>query len=135
MKKIVIFTDGASRGNPGPAAIGAVLRDTEGRILTQISQVIGKTTNNQVEYRAILVTLEKALELGATYVELNSDSELVVRQINGRYRVKNAALKLLHQRVKQQLGRLEGFTVNYVPRQRNTEADKLANAALDNNKY
>lgn len=131
MKKIVIFTDGASRGNPGPAAIGVVLRDTEGKIVTQISQCIGRTTNNQVEYRAIIVALEKALELGATHVELNSDSELVVRQIDGRYRVKNAALKPLHQRVKRLLGRLEGFTVNYIPRQRNTEADKLANMALD----
>lgn len=131
MKKIVIFTDGASRGNPGPAAIGVVLRDTEGKIVTQISQCIGRTTNNQVEYRAIIVALEKALELGATHVELNSDSELVVRQIDGRYRVKNATLKPLHQHVKRLLGRLEGFTVNYIPRQRNTEADKLANMALD----
>ena len=130
MKKIVIFTDGASRGNPGPAAIGAVLRDTEGRILTRISQCIGKTTNNQAEYRAIIAALEKTLELGATHVELNSDSELAVRQINGRYRVKNAALKPLHQRVKQLLGKLEGFTVSYVPRQRNTEADKLTKKAL-----
>jgi len=131
VKKIEIFTDGASRGNPGPAAIGAVLGDTEGRILGRISQCIGKTTNNQAEYRAIIAALEKALELGATHVELNSDSELAVRQINGRYRVKNAALKPLHQRVKQLLGKLESFTVSYVPRQRNTEADKLTNTALD----
>ena len=131
MKKIVIFTDGASRGNPGPAAIGAVLRDTEDRILTRISQCIGKTTNNQAEYRAIIAALEKALKLGATHIELNSDSELAVRQINSRYRVKNTALKPLHQRVKQLLGRLEGFTVSHVPRRRNTEADKLTNAALD----
>lgn len=131
MKKIVIFTDGASRGNPGPAAIGVVLRDTEGKIVTQISQCIGRTTNNQVEYRAIIVALEKALELGATHVELNSDSELVVRQIDGRYRVKNATLKPLHQHVKRLLGKLEGFSVSYIPRQRNTEADKLANMALD----
>ncbi len=131
MKKIVIFTDGASRGNPGPAAIGVVLRDTEGKIVTQISQCIGRTTNNQVEYRAIIVALEKALELGATHVELNSDSELVVRQIDGRYRVKNATLKPLHQHVKRLLGRLECFTVNYIPRQRNTESDKLSNMALD----
>ena len=131
MKKIVIFTDGASRGNPGPSAIGAVLRDTEGKPVAQISQFIGKTTNNQAEYRAIIAALEKALKLGATHVELNSDSELAVRQINGQYRVKNAALKPLHQRVKQLLSRLESFTVSYVPRQRNTEADKLTNVALD----
>ncbi len=131
MKKIVIFTDGASRGNPGPAAIGVVFRDTDGKIFAQISQCIGITTNNQAEYRAILAALEKALELGATHVELNSDSELVVRQIDGRYRVKNATLKPLHQHVKRLLGKLEGFSVSYIPRQRNTEADKLANMALD----
>jgi len=131
VKKIVIFTDGASRGNPGPAAIGAVLRDEQSKPVALISRCIGKTTNNQAEYRAIIAALEKALELGATHVELNSDSELAVRQINGIYRVKNAALKPLHQRVKQLLDKLESFAVSYVPRQRNTEADKLTNTALD----
>ncbi|MFC1911966.1 ribonuclease HI family protein [Chloroflexota bacterium] len=131
MKKIIIFTDGASRGNPGPSAIGAVLRDEQNKPVARISQCIGIATNNQAEYRAIIAALEEALKLGATYAELNSDSELAVRQINGRYRVKNAALKPLHQRVKQLSSRLEGFTVNYVPRRRNTAADKLTNMALD----
>ncbi len=131
MKKIVIFTDGASRGNPGPAAIGAVLRDTEGKIITQISQCIGRTTNNQAEYRAIIVALEKALELGATHVELNSDSELVVRQINGIYRVKNDELKPVHRQVKQLQSRLQDFTITHIPRNRNKEADKLTKKALN----
>ena len=130
-KKAIIFTDGAAEPNPGPAAIGATIRDEKGRLITSISQSIGRATNNQAEYRAVIAALEKAIELGVKHVEVNSDSELVVRQINGRYRVKNAALKPLHRQVKQLQGLLRGFTITHIPRERNTEADKLTNAALD----
>ncbi len=96
-----------------------------------LSRRIGTATNNQAEYRAIIAALEEAIKLGATHIELRSDSELVTRQINGRYRVKNAALKPLYQRVKQLQDLLEGFTITSIPRWQNTEADKLTNTALD----
>lgn len=131
IERVIIFTDGASQGNPGPAAIGAVIKDEQGRIITSISQGIGLTTNNQAEYRAIIAALENAVSLGANQVEIRSDSELVVRQINGSYRVKNAALKPLYQQVKHLQSQLAGFTITHIPRQQNTEADSLANLALE----
>ena len=130
MKRVVIYADGASRGNPGPAAIGAVIKDERGRLIASISQRIGKATNNQAEYRAIITALEEADRLGARQVDIKMDSELVVKQINGEYRVKKATLKPLYQQVKQLLGLLEGFTITHIPRQQNTEADNLANKAL-----
>ena len=99
--------------------------------MARISQRIGTTTNNQAEYRAIIAALEKAIELGATHVVINSDSELVVRQLNGRYRVKNAHLKPLYQKIKQLQSSLEEFTITHIPREQNKEADRLANKALD----
>ena len=130
VKRVLIRADGASRGNPGPAAIGATIKDEQGRLITSISRSIGTTTNNQAEYRAIIAALEEAIRLGAKEADISLDSQLVVSQINGKYRVKKAALKPLHQQVKQLLSLLEGFTVTHVPRQQNTEADRLANKAL-----
>jgi len=127
---VVIFTDGTAEPNPGPAAIGAIIKDEQGKLITAISQGIGQATNNQAEYRAIIAALENAIRLGADQVDIHSDSELVVRQINGRYRVKNAALKPLYQRVKQLQSQLKGFTITHIPRQQNIEADSLANMAL-----
>jgi len=130
MKRVIIFADGASQGNPGLAAIGAIIKDEQGRVITSISQGIGRATNNQAEYRAIIAALENAVSLGASQVDMRSDSELVVRQINGGYRVKNASLKPLYQKVKQLQSQLTGFTITHIPRQQNTEADSLANMAL-----
>ena len=130
VKRVVIHSDGASQGNPGLAAIGATIKDEQGKLIARISQRIGRTTNNQAEYRAIIAALEEAARLGARQVELNSDSELVVRQIKGEYRVRKATLKPLYQQVKQLQSCLESFTINYIPRQQNTEADRLANKAL-----
>lgn len=130
-KSIIIWVDGAARGNPGPAAIGAVIKDEQGATLARISQRIGKTTNNQAEYQALIAALEKAVQLGARRVSVYSDSELVVRQITGRYRVKKAELKPLFQEVTQLQSRLEGFSISHIPRCQNTEADRLANEALD----
>ena len=130
-KKAVIWVDGASRDNPGPAAIGAVIKDERGRLHARISQRIGTTTNNQAEYRAVIAALEKAISLGARQVTLYSDSDLVVKQINGSYRVRKAELKPLYQQVKQLQALLESFTVINIPRWQNAEADNLANAALD----
>ena len=128
--KAIINADGASRGNPGPAAIGAILKDEQGKLIAQISQSIGRTTNNQAEYRAVIAALEEALKLGVKQIELNADSELLVKQLNGKYRVKNAALKPLYQRVKQLQSSLESLTISHVPREQNREADLLANMAL-----
>ena len=130
MKKAVIYADGASRGNPGPAAIGVTIKDKRGKLITLISQRIGRATNNQAEYRAIIAALEEATGLGAKQVDIHSDSELVVRQINGRYRVKNADLKPLYQKVKQLQNRLTVFSISHVPREQNKEANRLANMAL-----
>jgi len=129
--KVTIYTDGAARGNPGPAAIGATIKDETGNLITSVSRRIGITTNNQAEYRAIIAALEKAISLGAKHVVLKSDSELAVKQINGRYKIKNSALRPLYQEVVKLTGSLESVTVSHVPRARNAEADALANKALD----
>ena len=130
MKRVVICTDGAAEPNPGPAAIGATIKDEQGRLITSISQPIGNATNNQAEYRAVIAALEHAIRLGADQVDMRSDSELVVRQINRRYRVKNTALKPLYQQVKQLQSQLKSFTITHIPRQENKEADTLTNLAL-----
>jgi len=130
VNRVIICTDGASQGNPGPAAIGATIKDEQGKLVGRISQRIGRATNNQAEYRAIIAALEEATRLGAKQVKISSDSQLVVRQINGEYRVKKAALKPLYQQVKKLLSSLDSFTITYIPRQQNQEADKLANMAL-----
>jgi ribonuclease HI len=131
IEKAILYTDGASRGNPGPAAIGAVIKDGQGRVLGKISRRIGRTTNNQAEYQAVIAALEEAIRLGVAGVVIKSDSELVVKQINGRYRVKNPALKPLHQRVRELQSLFQSFAIASIPRRQNIEADRLSNAALD----
>ena len=131
VKRVIIYTDGASRGNPGRAAIGATLKDEQGRLIASISRKIGRATNNQAEYTAVIAALEMAVGLAAEEVELNSDSQLVVRQIKGQYRVKKTTLKPLYYQVKQLQSLLHTFTINYIPREKNKEADNLANVALD----
>ncbi len=132
ISRVIICTDGAARGNPGPAAIGATLKDEQGTLVATISRRIGTTTNNQAEYRAVITALEKAVKLGIKDVELRADSELVIKQINGRYKVKNTALRPLYQEVVKLIGSLDSFKASYIPRERNAEADALANKALDN---
>jgi len=130
-KTIIIHTDGAARGNPGPAAIGVTLHDQTGKFLAKISERIGVATNNVAEYKAVIAGLEKAINLGAKVVQLVSDSELVVRQINGRYKVKNAGIIPLYNEVVKLVGKLEKFTARNVRRGQNAAADGLANEALD----
>jgi ribonuclease HI len=130
-QKIIINVDGASRGNPGPAAIGAIIKDEAGNVLGRISRALGVTTNNQAEYLAIIAALEKAAGMGAKQVTVKSDSKLVVEQVNGRYKIKNTGLRPLYQRVVQLAGSIEKFSIVYVPREQNAEADALANRALD----
>ena len=128
--KAIINIDGASHGNPGPAAIGVVIRDEQKNVIATISQAIGKATNNQAEYRAIIAALERAGRLGLNEVEIRSDSELLVRQITGRYRVRNAGLIPLYEKAKQLQSRMKTFTIRHVPREENGEADFLAGKAL-----
>jgi ribonuclease HI len=129
-KRVVICTDGASLGNPGPAAVGAIVEDEQGRLIARISQSIGLATNNQAEYLAIITALEEAFKLGAEEADVRSDSQLIVRQIRGEYRVKNASLKPLYKRIKRLQGVFKGFTITHIPGQRNNEAHKLAHLAL-----
>ncbi len=127
----LVFTDGASRGNPGPAAIGAVIYDEDGREVHTVSRRIGRATNNEAEYQAAIAGLEAALALGARQVELRMDSELVVRQLSYRYKVRNPRLKPFFGRVVELRGRFEGFQATAIRREQNKRADQLANQALD----
>ena len=130
--RLVIYTDGAARGNPGPAGAGAVLREaSSGNLVAEIARFLGIRTNNYAEWTAVELALAEALRLGATQVYLRMDSELVARQISGRYRVKHADLKPIHARVMAMLARLESYTVGHVPRELNTEADRMSNIAID----
>lgn len=131
VESVVIRSDGASRGNPGPAGIGATIKDEKGNTVARISRRIGVTTNNQAEYQALLAALEEAISLGAKKADIRLDSELLVQQLNGRYRVKNAGLKPLFQEAQRLIGRLESVGIRHVPREQNAEADRLANQALD----
>ena len=128
--KLIINTDGLSKGNPGTAAIGATIKDERGKMLATISQRIGITTNNVAEYKALIVALRMAIKLKATQVEIRADSELMIRQLKGRYKVKSEGLKPLYIEVTQLLVKFEGVTLKYIPRELNTEADKLANDAV-----
>ncbi len=127
----VIHCDGGSRGNPGPAAYGAIIEDTKGRRVATLSQFLGNKTNNAAEYQGLLASLRKAAELGIKKVNVRMDSELIVRQLNGRYRVKNANLKPLYAECMDVLRRFDTWTVDHVRREKNVEADRLVNEALD----
>ena len=130
MTRLKVNVDGGARGNPGPAAIGVVIRSGE-EVVGELSERIGEATNNVAEYRALLAGIAKASELGATELELVGDSELVVRQVRGEYKVKNAGIKPLHAEVLAALAGLEAWTIEHVRREENAEADALVNQALD----
>ena len=131
MEKLVVNVDGGARGNPGPAAIGAVVRGSDGEVLEERGERIGKATNNVAEYRALLLGIERAAALGASELELVGDSELIVRQVKGEYKVKDANLRELHSRVKRALGDFERWSIRHVGRAENAEADRLVNQVLD----
>jgi ribonuclease HI len=128
---VVVHVDGGSRGNPGPAAAAAVLTDPDGRLLDEASESLGRATNNVAEYRGVLLGLALARKAGATEVEVVGDSELIVKQINGAYKVKHADMRPLYLEAKKALGGFEKWTVRNVPRAQNKRADALVNAALD----
>ena len=129
--EVFIQTDGASRGNPGESGAGAVICDSRGRTLKELKQYLGMATNNVAEYRAAILALEKALELGAKRVTLSLDSDLVVRQLRGEYRVREPHLRALHQKAQEVLNRFSQYSILYIPREENRRADQLANEAID----
>jgi ribonuclease HI len=123
--------DGASRGNPGPASYAVILRNPAGRIILELGKKMGRETNNVAEYYALLAALDYAVSQGIRALRIRSDSELLVRQMKGHYRVKSADLKPLHERASKLARQLEYFAIEHVPREMNRDADALANAALD----
>ena len=129
--KVVVNVDGGARGNPGPAAVAAVATSPEGDLLGERNAYIGEATNNVAEYRALLLGLELARDLGAGEVEVVNDSELVARQIGGEYKVKHAGLKPLYEDAMRALRGFDGWAVRSVRREQNTRADELVNEALD----
>jgi ribonuclease HI len=126
-----LMVDGAARGNPGPAGCGAVVLDETGAVLKELSRSLGIATNNVAEYQGLLLGLEAVLELGGKRLCVQSDSELLVRQLNGIYRVKNRKLKVLHDKALGLLRRLEAYRITHVPRKQNRRADQLANQGID----
>jgi ribonuclease HI len=131
-RRLLIYTDGAARGNPGPAGLGAILRDARtGAVLAELARFLGIRTNNYAEWTAVEDALREALRLGASHVDLRMDSELVARQISGRYRVRHPDLKPIYASVMAMLAELNGYTVGHVPRELNKDADRLSNVAID----
>jgi ribonuclease HI len=128
---LVAYTDGGARGNPGPAAYGVVIQDKTGREVATLSDYLGHQTNNFAEYQALIAALEYAIQHGEKALKVVSDSELLVRQINGIYKVKNPTLRDLHARAQQLIRQLEWFSITHVLRSKNQKADRLANAAMD----
>src|SRR5258707_12067740 len=128
---LIAHSDGGARGNPGPAGYGVVIQDETGRKVAALSQYLGHQTNNFAEYQGLIAALEYAIEHGHKALKLVSDSELLVRQIKGIYKVKNATLQELHGRAKQLIAQLDWFSIDHALREHNQEADELANQAMD----
>jgi ribonuclease HI len=131
MDKLIVHVDGGARGNPGPAAAACVISSPDGTVLGEHAQLLGTVTNNVAEYRALLLGLERARELGAREVEVVGDSELIAKQVRGIYKVKHEAMRPLHREALAAFGKFEKWSIRTVPRAQNAEADALVNAALD----
>ena len=125
-----LYIDGASRGNPGPSAIGAVLFDARGSVVRELSQYIGETTNNVAEYLALIYALQEALQAGAAALTVKTDSQLLERQMNGRYKVRDPHLKLLHELASHLAAGFAVCRIEHVPREQNRRADRLAAKAV-----
>jgi ribonuclease HI len=130
-KYLIAHTDGGARGNPGPAGYGVVIHDGQGNKVAALSQYLGRQTNNFAEYQALIAALEYAVQSGPKALKVISDSELLVRQIKGIYKVKEPTLRDLHGRAKELISQLEWFDIEHVLRGHNREADELANEAMD----
>ncbi|MGB7588484.1 MAG: reverse transcriptase-like protein [Solirubrobacterales bacterium] len=131
MSRLVVNVDGGSRGNPGPAAIAAVVQSPDGTVLEERGERIGNATNNVAEYRAVLLGIERAGALGATELELVGDSQLIVRQVEGKYKVKDPTMRSLHAEVMDALKPFRQWSIRHVPREENIDADRLVNRVLD----
>jgi ribonuclease HI len=129
--KLTVHVDGGSRGNPGPAAIAAVLSDQNREVVYSAGELIGRATNNVAEYRALIFGIEQAKLLGATELDLVGDSELIVKQIRGEYKVKDPNMKPLHAAAHAALAGLDQWSIRHVKREYNAEADRIVNEALD----
>ena len=129
--RLVVNVDGGARGNPGPAAIAAVVQDADGEVLEERSETIGHATNNVAEYKALLLGIDRAVAFGAEEVDLVGDSESIVRQVKGDYKVKDATLRELHGQVLTALKSFESWSIRHVRRDDNAEADRLVNEELD----
>src|SRR5712672_2303279 len=128
---LIAHSDGGARGNPGPAGYGVVIKDETGKKVATLSEYLGHQTNNFAEYQGLIAALEYAVKTGPKALKLISDSELLVRQIKGIYKVKNAVLQDLHTRAKELIAQLDWFSIGHAFREQNQEADRLANAAMD----
>jgi ribonuclease HI len=129
--RVHLATDGAARGNPGPAGIGAVVTDDGGRVLARVAEGIGVATNNVAEYRAAIEGLRAAADLGADEVILKADSRLLIEQLRGKFRVKNPTLQVLHAEAREQMRRFQRVRLVHVARELNKAADKAANEGVD----
>jgi len=130
-KIFFIYADGGSRGNPGPAGIGVVILDAGKKKVKEVFKYIGETTNNNAEYNALICGLEEVRKLGGEEVTINLDSELVVKQLNGEYRVKNAEIKPLFEKAISELKNFKEFKIHHIDRAKNRDADKLVNKAIN----
>ena len=128
---LIAHSDGGARGNPGPAGYGVVIKDESGRKVAALSEYLGHQTNNFAEYQGLIAALEYAIKHGPKALKLISDSELLVRQIKGIYKVKNAVLQDLHGRAKELIAQMDWFSIGHAFREQNQEADQLANDAMD----
>src|SRR5882724_7561005 len=128
---LIAYSDGGARGNPGPAGYGVVIKDETGKKIAELSEYLGHQTNNFAEYQGLIAALEYAIKHGHKALKVISDSELLVRQIKGIYKVKNTVLKDLHARAKELIARLDWFSIDHALREHNHEADRLANEAMD----
>jgi ribonuclease HI len=129
--KVIVHVDGGARGNPGPAAAACVISSPEGEVLAEHAELLGTATNNVEEYRALLLGLVRARELGAGEIEIVGDSELIAKQVQGIYKVKHEAMRPLHAQAMAALRGFERWSIRTVPRAQNAHADALVNAALD----
>ncbi len=130
-ESIVAYCDGGSRGNPGPAGFGVYIQDSTGKVLAELSEFVGTRTNNFAEYSALLASLEFAIANGHSSLRVVSDSELMVKQIKGQYRVNSPELRPLYEEAKRRIARLDHFQIQHVLREKNRHADRLANVAMD----
>ncbi|MCX6779227.1 MAG: ribonuclease HI family protein [Candidatus Magasanikbacteria bacterium] len=130
--QLFIFTDGGARGNPGPAAAGIVIKDAQNKVVATFGEYLGETTNNQAEYRALVLALKKAEEIGGTELQCFADSELMVKQLNHEYKMKNQELAPLYLKIHNLSLSFKKISFKHIPREKNKEADKLVNEVLDN---